>query len=177
MQLKFLAAWQNGYFAICGLYVIMLATFLFVRKTQFHPILGIVSRSLRLAAEDLKSFSLLLACLVSMYAVVGHSTFGADIHRFSTAYLSFETCINLVLGDMSAGKEMQTLVDPIRTIGTLFLWSYMILIFTVVLNFMLAIIVDAFIVHKSTSCESQASVLEEISVLTKDMLLHVTGVH
>lgn len=112
-----------------------------------------------------------------MYAVVGHSTFGADIHRFSTAYLSFETCINLVLGDMSAGKEMQTLVDPIRTIGTLFLWSYMILIFTVVLNFMLAIIVDAFIVHKSTSCESQASVLEEISVLTKDMLLHVTGVH
>lgn len=142
---------------------------------QFHPLLGIVSRSLHLAVEDLENFLFLIACLVGMYAVVGHAVFGASVEKFSTAYLSLETCIHALLGDVSVGKEMRTRLDPDRTIAALYLWSYMILIFTVVLNFMLAIIVDAFIMHKSSGYQHQAGILEEVSTLTKDAVLQMAG--
>lgn len=157
--------------------MIVLVTVLFVKRMQFHPVLGVVSRSLHLATEDLRNFLFLLACLVSMYAAVGHSVFGANISKFSTAYLSLVTCIHTLLGDVSVGKEMRMLLDPHRTIGALYLWSYMMLIFTVVLNFMLAIIVDAFIVHKSSGYQRQAGVVEEACALTKDAVLHMSGMH
>lgn len=175
VQLHKLASWRSGYFASAGVYVIVLITLMFVKRMQFHPVLGVVSRSLHLAAEDLRNFVFLLACLVSMYAAIGHSVFGANISKFSTAYLSLETCIHALLGDVSIGKEMRMLLDPHRTMGALFLWSYMILIFTVVLNFVLAIIVDAFIVHKSSGYQHQAGIVEEVCVLSRDAVLHMSG--
>lgn len=177
MQLKSLVSWRNVYFATSGLYVMALVVVLFVKQIQFHPTLGVVSRSLQLAAEDLKNFLFLLACLVSMFAMIGHGTFGTDIQRFSSLALSFETCVHVLLGDTSVGTEMRLLVDPTKSIASLYLWSYMLLIFTMIVNFMLAIIVDAFVVHKSSSYQHQAGIVEELVVLTKDAVLHLTGVY
>eukprot|EP00892_Ulva_mutabilis_P002468 jgi/Ulvmu1/12221/UM086_0011.1 len=174
-MLKSLSFWRNLYFAVSSMYVMSLAASFLVNQMQFHPVLGIVSRSLRLAAEDLKNFFILLACLVFLYAVIGHSTFGAAVQKFSSMYLSFETCIHMLLGDMSISNELRMLVDPIRTIAALYCWSYMLLVFTVVLNFMLAIIVDAFVVHKSSENPYQAGMFEELSVFTKDTLSRITG--
>lgn len=116
LQLKQLAAWQHGYFATTGVYIVILVM-LFVNRMQFHPALGVVSRSLRLAVGDLTSFLFLLACLVSMYTIIGHSIFGVRIEGFSSLHVSFETCIHSLLGDVSVVAETRELTDPVRTIG------------------------------------------------------------
>jgi phenylpyruvate tautomerase PptA (4-oxalocrotonate tautomerase family) len=80
---------------------------------------------------------------------------------------SLTACFALVLGDIEVNGELQSLPGVIKSVGALFFWTYMILVFLVLLNFLLAIIVDAFSeVKKKTS--DTIGVPEEITHIAID---------
>ena len=63
---------------------------------------------------------------------------------FSTFGESINTCFVILLGNIDVNTELRALGGLQSVAGALFFWSYELLVFMVLLNFLLAIIVDAF---------------------------------
>ena len=63
---------------------------------------------------------------------------------FSTFGESINTCFVILLGNIDVNTELRALGGLQSVAGALFFWSYELLVFMVLLNLLLAIIVDAF---------------------------------
>ena len=64
------------------------------------------------------------------------------------------TCFAILLGDISVNDDLKLLQGLQGVAATLFFWSFELLVFMVLLNFLLAIIVDAFSEVKETTHET-----------------------
>ena len=64
--------------------------------------------------------------------------------EFRTFGSSLNTCFVLLLGNLSCFDSIRALGGKQAVIGTIFFWTYMLFVFMVLFNFLLAIIVDAF---------------------------------
>lgn len=72
------------------------------------------------------------------------------------------TCFAILLGDISVNDDLNQLQGLQGVAATLFFWSFELLVFMVLLNFLLAIIVDAFSevkenTHETTGAPSPCS--------------------
>lgn len=57
---------------------------------------------------------------------------------------SINTCFEILLGNIDVNTDLRALGGLQSVAGILFFWTYELLVFMVLLNFLLAIIVDAF---------------------------------
>ncbi len=64
--------------------------------------------------------------------------------KFATFGDSVNCCFEILLGNIDVNTELRQLGGLQSIAGALFFWSYELLVFMVLLNFLLAIIVDAF---------------------------------
>lgn len=64
------------------------------------------------------------------------------------------TCFAILLGDISVNDDLNQLQGLQGVAATLFFWSFELLVFMVLLNFLLAIIVDAFSEVKENTHET-----------------------
>jgi len=147
-NLKTLLNRYTQYFAIAGV-VIILNVVRMLKAMDFQPRLGIVTRSLLYAGSDLGHFFVMSGSVFLSYVLMGHLLFGQYIDSFSSVQNSLTTCFALVLGEIDVNGDLQTLPGIMQSVGALYFWTYMILVFLVLLNFLLAIIVDAFSEVKS----------------------------
>ena len=131
------------YYSINGINVLLLIVRC-LKLMDFQPRLGIVTRSITLAGADLMHFIIIAGFVFLGYAMMAHLIFGNNIDYFRSFGSSVDTCFDILLGDISANAELRELPGLQGIAGVLFFWSYMILVFMVLLNFLLAIIVDAF---------------------------------
>ena len=84
------------------------------------------------------------------------------LQRFSTFGRSVDTCFAMLLGDISVqttpsapgAETLNGLKGLVGVASTLFFWTYELLVFMVLLNFLLAIIVDAFSEVKENTHET-----------------------
>ena len=119
---------------------------------HFQPQLGIITRTVSRAASEMVHFFILFFIVVIAFSFLSHIVFGATISEFSTFGVTMQTMVNVLLGQVDVGEittEMHT------TSGALFFYSYIVLVFLILLNMLLAIIIDAYSHVKADSKRTQ----------------------
>ena len=121
-----------------GLVLLLLLALRLVKSTQIHPRVGILLATIRHSMEDMLHFSFLVFIIYMCAACIGYAAFGSELNHFRSFSETVTTLINLTLGEwpeysFEHGYKI-----------TAFTITFLILNFFVLLNFVIAIIVDAF---------------------------------
>ncbi|KAK3236953.1 hypothetical protein CYMTET_52939, partial [Cymbomonas tetramitiformis] len=115
-----------------------------LKLMDFHPDIGMVTRTISEAGTDLTNFSILFVIILALYTCMGHLLFGAATEIFSTYARSLNTCFVMMLGDAGFAAEIPDLGGRTAQFsGYMFFYSYMVLVFFILLSALLAIIVAA----------------------------------
>jgi hypothetical protein len=150
-ELEGITAWQSAYIGVNGIsFIIMI--FRTLKMMNFQPRVGLVTRTLEAAAGDLVHFVIVFGIITVGYAVIGHVNFGHAIEEFSTPGASLNTCAEILLGEIGINPklmEQDFLIPPL-----LFFWSYIFVAFFILINILLAIIVDSYAIVKENSDDS-----------------------
>ena len=120
-----------------------------IKVIDFQPKLALVSKTIEKAAGPLSYFSGVFVTIVTCFSICANLVFGSISGNFSTISSSALTCFNLFLGDLGVNDEMMssTMSGP----WLCFLFCYLIVTFFVLLNILLAIIVDAYVEVKDSA--------------------------
>ena len=154
------------YYAIAGVNI-MLYLLRVLKLMHFQPRLGVVTRTLTLAAADLFHFFVLFFVIFFGYAIMGYLVFGNTVETFSTIPDSIMTCFEFLLGEIGVNAELKKLDNWQFFSGQVFFWTYALLVQQILLNFVLAIIVDAYSEVKQQSHET-VGILTEIAEIFSD---------
>mmetsp|Transcript_83569 Transcript_83569/g.190643 ORF Transcript_83569/g.190643 Transcript_83569/m.190643 type:complete len:854 (-) Transcript_83569:211-2772(-) len=146
-------------FAACYPLIIMVRLF---EAFGAQPRLAVLTKTLKLAATDLFHFGIVFLATFGSYAVMAHALFGRDLHDFATMPRSFQTCFLVLMGDFDLREMMQVG----RSVAFMWFLSFMCLVLLVMLNMLLAIIMDTYTNVKGqvTSTETLAEQATEFFV-------------
>jgi len=130
---------------------------------SFHaqPRLALVTKTIIAASQDLLHFSIVLISVYVCMAIFGYLLFGQDVEDFSTWDRAGITCFRALLGEW----EWEELESVGRVLAALWLWCFVVLVVLLLLNMVLAILMDAYSVVKS-----QASVMMTVPQHISEML-------
>ncbi|KAG2493793.1 hypothetical protein HYH03_008013 [Edaphochlamys debaryana] len=163
----------NWYFALNGINILLLIARM-LKLMDFQPRLGVVTRSLWLAGPDLIHFAIVAGMVFVSYAMMGHLMFGNTVPEFATFGESINTCFEILLGNIDVNSSLRDLGGLQSVAGALFFWSYELLVYMVLLNFLLAIIVDAFSEVKEKTHET-VGIHTELFTLLRDKWRSLLG--
>ncbi len=148
---------------------------------DFQKRLGAVTRTVQYAATDLFHFGILFTIVIGGYTVLGFVAFGNAIDGFSSFSNSFETCFQLLMGDLDVSSFLFS--HPNEIAAFLYYYSYLVVVYFILLNILLAILVEAYVEVKKEGEFSQVQYhlicLPVSCVLTKKKLIskfHVKSV-
>ncbi|CAI5983990.1 unnamed protein product [Closterium sp. NIES-65] len=133
------------YFALQGINLFFMMIRL-LKVMDFQPYLGVITRSLALATPSLLHFFLLSFAVFFCFSMYGYLVFGGALEMFSTVLESMFSCFLLLLNDNSSAYFFQRLESWDLIAAMLFFFMVFIL-----LNFLIAIIVDAFMSVKDSN--------------------------
>lgn len=123
-------------------------TFIIIRLFKSfaaQPKLALVTRTLSCAMPDLLHFSIVFASVFVTFAICSNVLFGKELRAFTTAARSLLTCFRVMLGDVS----WEDLSAIGRAEAMIWLWFFIIIIPMLMLNMILAIIMDNYEMVKS----------------------------
>ena len=92
-----LVAW---YYALSGINILLLLARL-LRRMDFQPRLGVITRSLRRAMPDLLHFALVAGAVFVGYSMMAFLIFGNAVPQFAGFGTSVNTCFSMMLGDFT----------------------------------------------------------------------------
>jgi len=69
-----------------------------LKNLDFHPRMGLVTRTMKKGAVDLTYFSLLFGFVNCIYAFLGTLIFGEEMAAYENFMMAFETCLRTVIG-------------------------------------------------------------------------------
>lgn len=107
-----------------------------------HNGLSVLSRSITKAICWCGTFAVTFFVIFMAFAVSGAILFGNRVHEFSSLLVSMTTCVNMLFGMFDFG-----VISDIHYSVT-FYWSFMVLETFVLLNIVLAIVIDAYNAEK-----------------------------
>ena len=155
----------------------VLMLFIFLKVVDFQPRLGVVTHTLAVAFQDLAHFFVILSVVFLVYAALGHVILGGQMEVFSSWASTLEGLFNfLAIGDQGDTGAVFQLSGMLMYPGILYYVSFTVIMVMILLNFLLGIIVDAFVEVKE-SFQSQKSVPEEVADLIGSSLGAMTGKH
>lgn len=123
-------------------------------KMDFHPRMGLVTRTLNTAKFDLAFFMLLFGLVHTLYAFLGCMLFGNMAAAYADLGTGWLTGMKMLLGNYDPEGDVGQSVWTIC-----FYWSYMVVAFFLLLNALLAIIVEAYDTVKQDTDEDKIDVL------------------
>ncbi|GJP56723.1 hypothetical protein CLOM_g15776 [Closterium sp. NIES-68] len=138
------------YFALQGINVFCMMVRL-LKFMDFQPYLGVITRSLALATPSLLHFFLLSFAVFFCFSMYGYLVFGGAIEQFSTVLESMFSCFLLLLNDNSSAYFFQRLESWDLIAAMLFFFMFIVFMVFILLNFLIAIIVDAFMSVKDAN--------------------------
>jgi len=123
----------------------MASTFLFLfrmlKLLDFQPRLGAVTRTLWTASNDLLHFFFILGLILGIFIVSAYYTFATGLYEFSTFPKAVHSSFYLMLGDTGV---MANIVKISPLLGTLFCYTFIMIIFFILLNILLSILIEAY---------------------------------
>ncbi|KAE9362227.1 hypothetical protein PF008_g309 [Phytophthora fragariae] len=111
-----------------------------LKRFRFHPRLSILTRTVANALHQFGAFFVVFIVIFVTFAVSGTILFGDRVEEFSSLQIAMESCINMLFGNFDY-STIQGLYSPVCMF---FYWGYMIVVSLVLLNMMLAIVLDAY---------------------------------
>jgi hypothetical protein len=147
---------------------IVLCLLRILKLMDFQPRLGVITHTMFLAASDLGHFFFIFSIIFIAFSLTGHLMFGYFASSFSDAGTAINTCFNNLLGDTSWFDQVQQLQGLQHFVGTAYFWIFQICMVLILLNFLLAIICDAFGEVKGSAAEA-TSVIEEVVPMMSEL--------
>jgi len=148
-----LVYYQDAADVVVFWYVLLLVV-KFFEAFSAVPRLAVISRTLQMATWDLVHFLLVFGLIFLSYSVGAFFLFGQKLLEWSSPGRALNTSFRALMGDFNF-QDMYA-VAPVSS--TIWFWSYMTLIFLVMLNMLLAIIMDTYCEVKEQS-KSNADLL------------------
>jgi hypothetical protein len=143
-------------------YSVVLMVLRVIKVFDFHPRLGLVTRTLSKASADLYHFLAIFLFVLFSYGTIGHLTFGSTVREFSTFSGSITELLRLLLADLEVARSMvRTDREALVPFVTFYVWSYVLLVSFLLLNVLLAILVDSYATVKDLAEES-GSVVSDV---------------
>merc|ERR1719316_2159742 len=99
--------------------------------------LALVTQTLSRSFLDISHFGIVFLAIFSSYAIMGNLLFGREVQGFSTFGRSMNSCFLVLMGDFEYMEQMQ---EVGRYISRLWFWTFMVLVFLIMLNMVLAIL-------------------------------------
>jgi hypothetical protein len=152
-RIRSLIAGMDTYSTFSGISVILFV-FRILKGLNFQERMGLVTRTLEAAVSDLLHFFALFGIVFIGYACVGVLLFG---HQFKGMADLNSSCLTLVvfLISFDATQFYASMNHAANEWAFhLFLWSYLIVAFFILLNIFLAILVDAYAAVKEETQEA-----------------------
>lgn len=122
--------------------------------TAFHaqPRLGVVTRTLEVSLIDILHFLVVLLPTFVAYAVSGCFIFGKRVEDFSDIFISIGTCFKIF---MESEYDWPVLSEEYFVTPFLWVFSFMILLVMIMLNMVLAIVLDVYTEIRKKSGQSE----------------------
>eukprot|EP00304_Pavlova_gyrans_P002714 CAMPEP_0206052350 /NCGR_PEP_ID=MMETSP1466-20131121/33569_1 /ASSEMBLY_ACC=CAM_ASM_001126 /TAXON_ID=44452 /ORGANISM="Pavlova gyrans, Strain CCMP608" /LENGTH=815 /DNA_ID=CAMNT_0053427503 /DNA_START=21 /DNA_END=2464 /DNA_ORIENTATION=+ len=112
----------------------------------FHRRLSTISSIVSNAGSDLSYFGILFSLITLGFGVGGSVLFGGTNPRFKSLGESVNTLCLVLLGSFNQREYVDTIDVP--ELGTAFFWLYILICYLLLLNVLLAIIIDAYVLAK-----------------------------
>ncbi len=133
-----------------GVIYIFLAVFRLFRGFAAQPRLGLVTSTISNAASDIFHFLIVFSCVFCTYATAGLLLFGSHVRDFESFLRSLIACWRLVTGDFDFSDTYRG-ID--WTASFLFLGSFTIFVVLILLNMLLAIVLETYLDVKQKNTE------------------------
>lgn len=87
-------------------YIVAMITFFtmlkFLKLLRFNKRIGMLSKSLRYARQDLSSFGFVFMIFMIAYAIMGFALFGRVLQSYKSFFTALTTCFRMLLGEINA---------------------------------------------------------------------------
>ena len=90
-----------------NVYSIIVMVFQLLKNLDFHPRMGLVSRTIRIAAFDLFFFFILMGLITGLYAILGTLIFGRESNNFATVSHSTVTMLSALAGMACRSRQVK----------------------------------------------------------------------
>uniref|UniRef100_A0A7S4KQD1 Polycystin cation channel PKD1/PKD2 domain-containing protein n=1 Tax=Guillardia theta TaxID=55529 RepID=A0A7S4KQD1_GUITH len=151
----------QSYRIVCSLNLFFfLLQFLDVIRVQ--PRLAVILDTFAAASTDIFHFVLVFMTIVFCFAGMGTLLFGHELKAFSSISNSIVTCFELLVADMSAWQEMKALDQQTVTIGFTWVAGYVCLVTLIILNMLLAIVMDTYNARHGMAKEGEKDWSKEV---------------
>ncbi|KAG6973224.1 hypothetical protein JG687_00001036 [Phytophthora cactorum] len=121
-----------------------------------HVGLSILTRTIASAVRSFRTFSVIFVVIFVAFASTGTVLFGNSVEEFSSLLNSTKTCVNMLFNNFDV-----KIIDQIDY-SVAYYWSYMSLMIFVLLNIVLAIVVDAYKKEKDKKDKSKCWVFRRV---------------
>jgi len=123
----------------------------FFKAFQANPRLRLVTDTMVRASTDIAHFGIVFLAVFLAFAVIGHIYFGSDLVQFSSFTRSINTAFVVLMGDFGWYVDVS---DALVGLGSgvprftlvLWFWSYMLFVLLILLNMLLAIVLEHYTV-------------------------------
>eukprot|EP00281_Chroomonas_sp_CCMP1168_P032498 CAMPEP_0206243566 /NCGR_PEP_ID=MMETSP0047_2-20121206/17674_1 /ASSEMBLY_ACC=CAM_ASM_000192 /TAXON_ID=195065 /ORGANISM="Chroomonas mesostigmatica_cf, Strain CCMP1168" /LENGTH=1778 /DNA_ID=CAMNT_0053668691 /DNA_START=6 /DNA_END=5343 /DNA_ORIENTATION=+ len=171
-QIRAIADIKMKYMAVNSICVILFVVRI-LKIIDFQPRMALITRTLRVASTDLLHFLVLFFIVLGGYATMGCLLFGGYLTKFQTLGSSMVELVFILMGwDENVFQEMSTVSETQQPATAfafyVFYWSWIVISTFVLLNVVLAIVVDAYATVKQNSHES-ATIASEILEVSKEL--------
>ena len=158
-EMEYMTAFISGARALQS-YVMMLFLVRILKAMRFQPRLGVVTRTLAAGFDDLIHFIIVCSVITIIFAFTGMYLLGSAVQAFSTFDKGIITTIRMLLGETEVLDEIERLPSPVP--AYIWFFSYMVVGSMVLLNVLLAILVDA---YADQQAPEASTFLEDIQML------------
>jgi hypothetical protein len=115
--------------------------FRFLVSFAVQPRLATVTQTLKKVVPDIVHFLIVFVPTFLAYVISGSLIFGRRMENFATIQASFATCFRII---MECEYDWDTLAAEYFWTSALWIWSFIVLIVLILLNMVLAIILDQY---------------------------------
>jgi hypothetical protein len=141
-------AWYSRHYIVsyCVIYVQFVQLIMYF---NVHPRMALLTNTIKNGIDHMFHFLLLFAILFCFLAFMAHWMFGPDLDIFQTFPQTISEQVRILFGEyLVAGEGMKNLYGPMFGIYVLYFITFMFVVSWTLLNFFLAIVVDAFVIVK-----------------------------
>jgi len=130
-------------------YIILYVQFLqLVLYFDAHPKMALITDTVSMASSSIIHFLMLFGTLFVMLGFMAHWMLGEQIPRFGTFSETIQTQVMMFIGEFIQAGGVDELDGMMMAMYWIYAGTFLLLVWLTLLNFFLAIIVDAFVVVK-----------------------------
>lgn len=141
----------------------LMIVFRLFKAFSAQPRLALVTKTLTLASIDLMHFLLVFCSVLLTFAISGVVLFGREVGEFTTFGRAMHSCFLLLMGAIDW--------DAISTIGRIeagiWMWCFFIIVVLLMLNMILAIVMDAYAEVKEGAGNAETLIEEAFQFMAR----------